>query len=160
MINWRLNHQLIKISTKLLSGKPVNSYYFGITITSCYYELPTLLITIRQTDTPTNRLTDLELYKMTDWLFNWSAKESEIDRLCNLSTTQLTPWSARHLEKISNNLLSNRSRHQLNDSKISEIQAIYINSKYSVIRWQEPLTLWNFFKFAFFSDRASHLLTN
>ena len=85
--------------------------------------------------------------------FTRQLNKPEIHRLCNLPN-----WVADN-PNISTNWHKNRGRHQLNDSKVGEIQAIFINSK-SVIRWQEPLTLLTFFTLLFFSDRASHLLTN
>ena len=51
-----------------MPGKQVISYYLWITITTYYYQLAKLLITIWEVDTVTNRLTDQQLYQVADWL--------------------------------------------------------------------------------------------
>ena len=48
-----------------------------ITPTSYYYQLRNSLATIWETDRVTNTLTDQQLYRVTDWSFNWPAKETK-----------------------------------------------------------------------------------
>ena len=51
--------------------------YIWSTLTSYYYQLRKSLATIWETDRVTNTLTDQQLYKVTDWPFNWPAKETK-----------------------------------------------------------------------------------
>ena len=51
-----------------MPDKQVISYYLWVTITTYYYQLAKLLITIWEIDTVSNRLTDQQLYQVADWL--------------------------------------------------------------------------------------------
>ena len=123
--------------------------HIWITLTSYYYQLRMLVTIIWETDRVTSTLTDQHLYKVTDWLFNWPAKEArnwEMFQPINCLTGFLIgPTSG----KRSTDWLNNWRWDQLNDWKVYEIQANYITSK-SVI-WPKKNSIFvNWFQVSIF----------
>ena len=128
--------------------------YIWITLTSYYYQLRKLVTIIWETDRVTNTLADQHLYKVTDWLFNWLARNWEMFQPINCPTDFLIgPTSG----KRSTHWLNNWRWDQLNDWKVYEIQANYITSKW-VIWWKKKSIFVNVSIFHWLSLSLIHKL--